>query len=1016
VTEDNLQEFVDRLPLGMHSYKLEPGGRLIFMGANSSADAILGLDHRQFIGKTIEEAFPYFLGGDVHFKCREVAVSGKSWRNDEVQYKDQEIIGAFEVNAFQTGEGSIAVLFSEITSRKQKETTLQRTHDALKAVVESSPAAIVSVDRNKKVQTWNEAAHRIFGWSREEVLGQPLPHIPEEKQDEFLALQAATLLGEVSPGREVTRKRRDGSAVELSLSTALMSDANGEANGFMAVVLDITERKRAQAELERAARIIREEKNINDSILDTLPGIFYCFDDQGRMIRWNKAYEVQLNLSSQEIRHRRAPDSVYWEDRERANQAIREVFQNGRSSVELRFLHDSGQMSWYYCTGVRLELGGVPHLLGVGIDITERKRAEEALSESESRFRTIFEMAPDGIFIADDAGCFLEANEAACRQLEHDREQLLQLKVMDVVSPRFATRVAARFAGESMETSGFYESSHIRADGTEIPVELNVSRVTYRGRSAMLGIARDTTERLRAEEERRLLEEQLQHAQRLESVGRLAGGVAHDFNNLLTVINGYSDVLLKKVHPDAPVRSHIEQIKRAGTRAACLTQQLLAFSRMQVAQPKPIDLNTIVAEAVSMLRRLLGENIELRSLLDPSLGVVMADPGQMHQILMNLLLNARDAMPRGGTLTVETKNIELEESYITRPSEAAAGPYAALQVTDTGVGMSEEVRERIFEPFFTTKDSKDGSGLGLSTVYGIVKQNQGWIEVDSEVEIGTTFRIFLPRVDAAVAPDTVAPGEPRQPATAAVGGTETILVVEDQEDVRALAVEVLNSYGYHVLSASSGPDALRLAEEYAGPIHLLLTDVMMPGMTGRDLAEQLAPSRPGMKILYISGYGERVVVHHGILDPGIEYLPKPFEAEVLAAKIRKLIGSTAKAIRILVVDDEECIRDFFREVLVSEGYNVQLAENGREALQLMEGQDVDLVVTDLVMPEREGIETIRAIHEQHPKTKVIATSGAFGGWFLTIAAKLGADATLAKPVQPDQLLNAVRKVAASRSR
>ena len=586
MTEDLLQKFVDRLPFGMHSYNLDANGRLVFSGANASADTMLGFDHRQFIGKTIEEAFPDLLGGDVPAKFREVALSGKPWRNDQVQYKDQEIAAAFEINAFRVCEGSIAVLFSEITGRKQKEKMMQSTHEALEAVVQSSPAAIVSVDRNKKVQTWNEAAHRIFGWSREEVLGQPLPYIPEEKQGEFLALQKATLLGDVSPGREVTRKRRDGSAIELSLSTAVMSDANGEANGFMAVVLDITERKRAQEELERAARIIREEKSFNDSILDTLPGIFYCFDDQGRMIRWNKAYEVLLNLSSQEIRHRRAPDSVYWEDRERANQAIREVFQNGRSSVELRFLHDSGQMSWYYCTGVRLELGGVPHLLGVGIDITERKRTEEALSESESRFRTIFEMAPDGIFIADDSGRFLEANEAACRQLEHSREQLLQLKVMDVVSPRFATRVAARFAGEEIETSGFYESSHIRADGTEIPVELNVSRVTYRGRPAMLGIARDTTERKRAEEERRLLEEQLQHAQRLESVGRLAGGVAHDFNNLLTVINGYSDVLLKRIDPDAPVRAPIEQIKRAGTRAAALTQQLLAFSRMQVAQPK----------------------------------------------------------------------------------------------------------------------------------------------------------------------------------------------------------------------------------------------------------------------------------------------------------------------------------------------------------------------------------------------------------------------------------------------
>ncbi len=389
----------------------------------------------------------------------------------------------------------------------------------------------------------------------------------------------------------------------------------------------------------------------------------------------------------------------------------------------------------------------------------------------------------------------------------------------------------------------------------------------------------------RAEAERSRLEQQLQQAQKLESIGRLAGGVAHDFNNLLTVINGYSDLVLNRLGRDHPLRAHVEEVRKAGERAAGLTEQLLAFSRKQVTKPRPLDLNTLVSETEGMLRRLVGEDVEVVTLLSPSLAQVMADPGQMHQVLMNLVANARDAMPSGGRLIIETANVELDEVYADVHPEVVPGPSVLLAVTDTGVGIDEETQRHIFEPFYTTKGPRAGTGLGLSMVYGIVRQSGGWIWVYSEPGKGSAFKIYLPVSEAVAQPEA---GGRVAPVT--LNGSETILVVEDQEEVRRLAVEVLRSYGYRILEAADGQAALALADRQGEPIHLLLTDVVMPGMTGRDLARRLAPLRPEMKVLYTSGYTENVIAHRGVLDAGVAYLPKPFTPEGLTTMVRKVLG------------------------------------------------------------------------------------------------------------------------------
>src|SRR5437879_1802067 len=388
--------------------------------------------------------------------------------------------------------------------------------------------------------------------------------------------------------------------------------------------------------------------------------------------------------------------------------------------------------------------------------------------------------------------------------------------------------------------------------------------------------------------ERKKLEEQLRQAQKMEAIGQLTGGIAHDFNNMLTVIIGYSELMLQRLKADDPLRSEVEQVKEAGVRASLLTRQLLAFSRKQVLQPRVLDLNAVLTNMDRMLQRLIGEDIDLVTVPAPGLGRVLADPGQIEQVIMNLAVNARDAMPQGGKLTIETANVELDDAYARQHGPVQSGPYVMLAVSDTGCGMDAETQARIFEPFFTTKEPGKGTGLGLSTVYGIVKQSEGYVWVYSEVGRGTTFKVYLPMVEGAV--ETVEPGVTP---TRTVRGSETILLVEDDHAVRVLARSVLQAHGYSVLEASQGKEALLLSGQHEGPIHLMVTDTVMPGMSGRDLSECLKPSRPNMKVIFMSGYTDKAIIHHGELAPGTAFLQKPFTPDALALKVRGVLDSPA---------------------------------------------------------------------------------------------------------------------------
>lgn len=481
----------------------------------------------------------------------------------------------------------------------------------------------------------------------------------------------------------------------------------------------------------------------------------------------------------------------------------------------------------------------------------------------------------EGIQIIDREWRYVYLNRAAIAHARRPADELLG-RTMRECYPGIETTDMFAVLGDCMASHGeaSLRNEFAYADGSKRIFELRIRPCDV----GLVVMSVDVTDEQR-------LEAQLRHAQKMEAVGRLAGSVAHDFNNVLSVILSLASIILGDLKQIDPLRVDLESIKKAGERGADLTRQLLALSRQQVISPRTVDINQIVLDSERMLRRLLREDVELLTFCERGLGKVRVDPGQIDQVILNLAINARDAMPDGGKLSIETKNVELDESYTTEHLGSTPGPHVMLAISDTGIGMSREIQARIFEPFFTTKDVGKGTGLGLSTVFGIVKQCGGNIWVYSEPGCGSTFRLYFPVFDG---PDTVVP-EAQEPAT--LRGSETILLVEDQDDVRRVAQQILKRYGYHVIEARNAGEAWLSAERHARTIHLLLTDVVMPQMSGRELAERLIRARPELKVLYMSGYTENSVVQHGILDSGIAYLQKPILPEALARRVREVLDA-----------------------------------------------------------------------------------------------------------------------------
>ncbi len=684
--------------------------------------------------------------------------------------------------------------------------------------------------------------------------------------------------------------------------------------------------------------------------------------------------------------------------RERAANPVAKVLETGSvvglANHTLLISRDGKEIPIEDCgSPIRDESGRLTGVVLVFRDGTERRRAQQQLEESERRYRLLFENNPQPMWVFDaDTLAFLAVNQAAVETYGYTRDEFLAMTIRDIRPPEDIPALLDDL--QSREGGPIHRSGpwrHRKKDGTLITVEIVSHPIDFDGGRARLVLASDITERKK-------LEEEFHQAQRLESVGRLAGGVAHDFNNLLTVINGYTEMVLQDVSGDNIIQEMLREVLAAGARAAALTQQLLTFSRKQLIQPVVLNVNDIVSDIERMLRRLIGEDIRLVTKLARDLGKVKADGGQLQQVIMNLAVNARDAMPNGGSLLLETANVTFDEQYATLHPEVQTGEYAMLAVTDTGTGMTPEVKARLFEPFFTTKPKGSGTGLGLATVYGIVKQSGGWIWVYSEPGSGTTFKVYLPRTDEAIP-------QPRPVLKTDTRGRETILVVEDQPEVRMIAITALQRFGYTVLSAVNGEEALSIASGFLGKIDLLLTDVVMPGMNGRDLASRLRIERPDLRVLLMSGYTEDAIAERADLDAEVGYVQKPFSPETLAEKVRESLGPRTADTKILIVDDDESVRRLLRNMLTAAGYGVWEAAN-----DMVSNEEIDLVLTDLAIAGQHGLQLIRNLRAKRPTLKVIAMSAAFNGDFLPAAKSLGAAATLRKPVAREDLLLTIAEV------
>jgi two-component system cell cycle sensor histidine kinase/response regulator CckA len=788
---------------------------------------------------------------------------------------------------------------------------LQRAY--LEQLVECAPEAISILDPEYRITRLNGEFTRIFGFNPAEALGERIDSliVPPDRSAETRWIAELLVKGQ-KVVLETKRQRKDGSLLDVFISAApIVIDERQVA--MCVLYRDISEQKRAEALHSALYRITQKTSSADDlqQFYAAVHGIV------GELMYARNFYIAVYDPLTQLLTF------PYFEDELDSRPAAKklgkglteyvlrtvepllctpEVFDSLARQGEVESI-GAASLDWL---GVPLKVGnnsfGVLAVQSYSGNVRfgdkekeilqfvsqqlasaiEYKRNEEALRRSEARYRSLVQSAVYGIYRSSLEGRFFDVNPALISMLGYDSaEEVLALdpKLDVFVDPSEQMRVMAEFRrGARLDN---VEVRWKRKDGSAITVRLSGRVVNNPEETAEVVeiIAEDITER-------RVLENQFRQAQKMEAVGRLAGGVAHDFNNLLMVISGYAEVLLEHTRKNDPLYTKIEAIHQATDRATTLTRQLLAFSRKQLLELKVVDLNLIVEDIKRLLRPLIGENIELQTQLAPDLGRTRADAGQIEQVLMNLVVNSKDAMPNGGKIIIQSANARLNHEDVRREySYIHPGLYVVLSVTDTGEGMDKETQLRIFEPFFTTKEKGKGTGLGLSTVYGIIKQSGGYVLVQSEPGQGTTFRIYLPRVEDALEPvGTLGTSSSQN------GGSETVLLVEDEESVRQLVRETLESKGYKVLEADNGEAALRIVSNYSDKIDMLITDVVMPGMSGRELSARLCASRPQTKVLYLSGYTEDAIGHEGVVDPDTAFLQKPFTLQMLSRKVREVLG------------------------------------------------------------------------------------------------------------------------------
>jgi two-component system, cell cycle sensor histidine kinase and response regulator CckA len=710
------------------------------------------------------------------------------------------------------------------------------------------------------------ADYRIPGWSGISAL-----EVLQQQQKELPFILVTGTLGEER-------------AVECIKNGAADFILKDQLSRLPVAVRKALEERALREEKARAEAALRDNERRFRALVENSADGFALVAADGTYVYSSPASNGVLGYTPNELGGRNVFELIHSAELKRAREMFTQLLREPGRVLAGHFRFHHKNRSWRWVQVVGKNLLADPSVRAVVInyrDVTESKRADDELAASEERFRKAFNASPEPITISRwPEGRYVDCNESFLRITGYCREEVIGHTDNEVrFWPKSEDRARCmRFLEEDARAIEL-EVIFGTKSGEERTGLFSAELIEIRGEQCVLAVMKDVTER-------RSLEEQLRLSQKMEAVGQLAGGVAHDFNNLLTVILGYGSLLLKDLAPEDSRRAPLEGIKQAADRAAVLTQQLLAFSRRQVLAPRLLDLNAVVADMDKMLRRLIGEHIELSTVLAPELGLVKADPGQIEQVVMNLVVNARDAMLTGGKLTIETAHVELDEACARRRIVATPGPYVMLAVSDTGHGMDEDTRARVFEPFFTTKEKGKGTGLGLAVVYGIVKQSGGSVWVYSEPGIGTTFKAYLPKVETAAQKPEATTANKRSRR-----GTETVLLVENEAAVRSLLRDILESNGYVVLEASRGVEALEASQQYGGPIQLLLTDVVMPDIRGRKLADCLKTSRPGAKVLYMSGYTDTAIVQHGLLEPGVAFLQKPFTPEALSRKVREVLDA-----------------------------------------------------------------------------------------------------------------------------
>ncbi len=770
---------------------------------------------------------------------------------------------------------ALAQSVSNAVERAKDRASEKRRAQRYVALVENTDEIIYSHDLAGNYTSINKAGELLTGYSRQEALNLNSSQVIAPEYRELVNwMTNEKLAGNSSSCYEVEIITKHGRRLPLEVSTHLIY-RDGEPVGVQGVARDITERKRREANLIESEQRYRQ-------LVNEATDIIYRTDLTGHFTFVNPIASKAMRRPREELIGLHFLELLREDYRSKAADFYRQQVKEGIPATYFEFptITGDGSEVWIGQNVQLLTRNSEPlELQAVARDITERKRAEQELRLSEERFSKAFNFMPlsmslvslEDLRILDVNRCFLELNGYERSEVIDRTASGLNLWGDAIAEKRFLETLKLK---DSVRDE---EIQVVKRDGNVRNYLISAEVINLHGQECILSVTIDITEH-------RALEEQLRQSQKMESLGQLAGGIAHDFNNMLTAITGYSEISLRRLGVHHPVSKNIEQIQKAGTRAASLTRQLLAFSRSQMLQPQVLDLNALVSDMDKMLKRLISEDIDLVTVLKADLVAIKADRGQIEQVLLNLAVNARDAMPNGGVITIETGDAQLDQSYARTHVSMPPGSYVLLAVSDTGLGMDVATQKRIFEPFFTTKELGKGTGLGLSTVYGIVKQSGGYIWVYSELEKGTTFKVYFPAVSETDGIESGVVGQRELPR-----GHEKVLIVEDDDQLRHLTQQILEENGYQVMSAANGAEALRLLQNCETGFDLVITDVVMPLMSGTELAEQIALLEPPPKVLYMSGYTDDSIVRHGVLQHKAFFLQKPFTAVSLAEKVREVL-------------------------------------------------------------------------------------------------------------------------------